>query len=158
MKHICKIANIEYHTDEKSDVSLRVITDHIRSTVFMVGDGITPANDGRGYVLKRLLRRAARHGRLLGITEPFLYQVAETVIQENACAYPELKEKQELITKIIRHEEESFARTIDRGTELLGSSINALKAAKQTVIDGETAMRQLNRIAAKGVKVCATAT
>ena len=139
MKHICKVAGITYHEDEKKDVSLRVITDHIRSTVFMIGDGITPANEGRGYVLKRLLRRAARHGRLLGIHEPFLYQVAETVIQENACAYPELKEKQELITKIIRHEEESFARTIDRGTELLGSSINALKAAKQTVIDGETA-------------------
>ncbi|MBQ5339179.1 MAG: alanine--tRNA ligase, partial [Oscillospiraceae bacterium] len=139
MKHICKVAGITYHEDEKKDVSLRVITDHIRSTVFMIGDGITPANEGRGYVLKRLLRRAARHGRLLGIHEPFLYQVAETVIQENACAYPELKEKQELITRIIRHEEESFARTIDRGTELLGSSINALKAAKQTVIDGETA-------------------
>ena len=139
MKHICKIANLEYHADEKSDVSLRVITDHIRSTVFMVGDGITPANDGRGYVLKRLLRRAARHGRLLGITEPFLYQVAETVIRENETAYPELKEKQELITKIIQHEEESFARTIDRGTELLISAINSLKAAKLTVISGETA-------------------
>ncbi len=139
MKHICKIADIEYHKDEKSDVSLRVITDHIRSTVFMIGDGITPANEGRGYVLKRLLRRAARHGRLLGINEPFLYQVAETVIHENACAYPELKEKQELIIRIIKHEEESFARTIDRGTELLASSINALKASHQTVIDGETA-------------------
>ncbi len=139
MKHICKIAGISYHEDEKKDVSLRVITDHIRSTVFMTGDGITPANEGRGYVLKRLLRRAARHGRLLGICEPFLYQVAETVIQENASAYPELKEKQELITKIIRHEEESFARTIDRGTELLISSINSLKAAKLTVIDGKTA-------------------
>ncbi len=139
MKHICKIADISYHEDEKKDISLRVITDHIRSTVFMTGDGITPANEGRGYVLKRLLRRAARHGRLLGIREPFLYQVAETVIQENASAYPELKEKQELITKIIRHEEESFARTIDRGTELLTSSINSLKAAKLTVIDGKTA-------------------
>ena len=139
MKHICSIADITYHEDEKKDVSLRVITDHIRSTVFMIGDGITPANEGRGYVLKRLLRRAARHGRLLGICEPFLCQVAETVIQENASAYPELKEKQELITKIIRHEEESFARTIDRGTELLVSSINSLKAAKLTVIDGQTA-------------------
>ena len=139
MKHICKIAKIEYHTDEKTDVSLRVITDHIHSTVFMVGDGITPANDGRGYVLKRLLRRAARHGRLLGITEPFLCEVAETVIHENAAAYPELKEKQELITKIIRHEEESFARTIDRGTEMLAASINSLRAAKLNVISGETA-------------------
>ncbi|MCQ2416673.1 MAG: alanine--tRNA ligase [Oscillospiraceae bacterium] len=136
MKHICSIADIAYHQDEKSDVSLRVITDHIRSTVFMVGDGITPANDGRGYVLKRLLRRAARHGRLLGVTEPFLYQVAETVIRENEKAYPELKEKQALITKIIRHEEESFARTIDRGTELLTSTISSLKENGKTVIDG----------------------
>ncbi|MBP0975587.1 MAG: alanine--tRNA ligase, partial [Oscillospiraceae bacterium] len=137
MKHICKIANITYHDDEKSDVSLRVITDHIRSTVFMVGDGITPANDGRGYVLKRLLRRAARHGRLLGIKEPFLYQVAETVIHENASAYPELKEKQDLITKIIRHEEESFARTIDNGTDRLNDMIAALKKESKTVLSGK---------------------
>ena len=139
MKHICKIANIEYHTDEKSDVSLRVITDHIRSTVFMVGDGITPANDGRGYVLKRLLRRAARHGRLLGIKEPFLYKVAETVIRENETAYPELKEKQELITRIIRHEEESFARTIDNGTDRLNDMIAKLREAGQTVLSGQDA-------------------
>jgi len=139
MKHICKIANITYHTDEKSDVSLRVITDHIRSTVFMVGDGITPANEGRGYVLKRLLRRAARHGRLLGIKEPFLYQVAETVIHENESAYPELKEKQDLITKIIRHEEESFARTIDNGTDRLNDMIAALKKESKTVLSGKDA-------------------
>ena len=139
MKHICKIAGIEYHTDEKTDVSLRVITDHIRSTVFMVGDGITPANDGRGYVLKRLLRRAARHGRLLGIKEPFLYQVAETVIRENETAYPELKEKQELIIRIIRHEEESFARTIDNGTDRLNDMIAALKAEGKTVLAGKDA-------------------
>ena len=137
MKHICKIANITYHENEKTDVSLRVITDHIRSTVFMVGDGITPANEGRGYVLKRLLRRAARHGRLLGIREPFLYQVAETVIHENEAAYPELKEKQELIIRIIRHEEESFARTIDRGTEMLTEVIAKCKAEGSTVISGK---------------------
>ncbi|MBQ8922207.1 MAG: alanine--tRNA ligase [Oscillospiraceae bacterium] len=139
MQHICKIAGIAYHTDEKKDVSLRVITDHIRSTVFMVGDGITPANDGRGYVLKRLLRRAARHGRLLGIKEPFLYQVAETVIRENETAYPELKEKQELIIRIIRHEEESFARTIDNGTDRLNDMIAALKAESKTVLAGKDA-------------------
>ena len=139
MKHICEIANIKYHDDEKSDVSLRVITDHIRSTVFMVGDGITPANDGRGYVLKRLLRRAARHGRLLGIKEPFLYQVAETVIHENCGAYPELKEKQELITRIIKHEEESFARTIDNGTDRLNDMIAKLKDAGHTVLSGQDA-------------------
>ncbi|MBR6716939.1 MAG: alanine--tRNA ligase [Oscillospiraceae bacterium] len=139
MKHICEVAGIKYHTDEKSDVSLRVITDHIRSTVFMVGDGITPANDGRGYVLKRLLRRAARHGRLLGIREPFLYKVAETVIHENETAYPELKEKQELITRIIKHEEESFARTIDNGTDRLNDMIAKLKEAGQTVLSGQDA-------------------
>ncbi|MBR6761744.1 MAG: alanine--tRNA ligase [Oscillospiraceae bacterium] len=139
MQHICKIAGVAYHDNEKTDISLRVITDHIRSTVFMVGDGVTPANEGRGYVLKRLLRRAARHGRLLGIKEPFLYQVAETVIGENVTAYPELKEKQELITKIIRHEEESFARTVDRGTELLNATIASSKKAGQTVLSGKDA-------------------
>ncbi len=139
MKHISDIAGVPYKQDEKKDISLRVITDHIRSTVFMVGDGITPANEGRGYVLKRLLRRAARHGRLLGIRDPFLYRVAETVIHENETAYPELKEKQELITKIIRFEEESFARTIDRGTEMLGDVIGKLRAESKTVISGRDA-------------------
>ena len=137
MKHICRIAGITYHDDPKKDVSLRVITDHIRSTVFMVGDGITPANEGRGYVLKRLLRRAARHGRLLGIREPFLYQVAETVIQESGAAYPELRDKQDLILKIIRFEEESFARTIDRGTEMLTAVIASLREQGKTEISGE---------------------
>ena len=141
MKHICKIAGVAYHTDEKSDVSLRVITDHVRSTVFMVGDGITPANEGRGYVLKRLLRRAARHGRLLGIREPFLYQVAETVIQENGGAYPELIEKKDLITKIIRHEEESFARTIDRGMDMLVACMHNMKRENSTVISGKDAFQ-----------------
>ncbi len=139
MQHICKIAGVTYHDNEKNDVSLRVITDHIRSTVFMVGDGVTPANEGRGYVLKRLLRRAARHGKLLGVQQPFLYQVAETVIQENANAYPELVEKRELITKIIRYEEESFARTVDRGTELLEVCMHALRIAGKTVISGKDA-------------------
>ncbi len=141
MKHICQIAGVSYHTDEKTDVSLRVVTDHVRSTVFMVGDGITPANEGRGYVLKRLLRRAARHGRLLGIREPFLYQVAETVIRENEGAYPELAEKKDLITKIIRHEEESFARTIDRGMDMLVACMHALKREKNTVIPGKEAFQ-----------------
>lgn len=141
MQHICKIAGVQYHTDEKTDVSLRVITDHVRSTVFMVGDGITPANEGRGYVLKRLLRRAARHGRLLGIGSPFLYQVAETVIRESGAAYPELKEKQDLITKIIRHEEESFARTIDRGMDMLGACIHTLKKENRAVIPGRDAFQ-----------------
>ena len=119
MNKICEIAGVRYKENESTDVSLRVITDHIRSTTFMVGDGITPANEGRGYVLKRLLRRAARHGKMLGVSDPFLYKVCDTVIDENKTAYPELEEKRELIKTIIKHEEESFAKTIDKGTELL---------------------------------------
>ena len=93
MRHIISIAGKDYQTDEKTDVSLRVITDHVRSTTMLVCDGVLPSNEGRGYVLRRLLRRAARHGRLLGIQKPFLYEVAKTVIHESAPAYPELKEK-----------------------------------------------------------------
>ncbi len=123
MKHIMKIAGVEYHTNEKSDVSLRVITDHIRSTTFMIGDGVLPSNVGRGYVLRRLLRRAARHGRLLGIDRPFLSEVCETVIKENESAYPQLREKQDYITKVISMEENSFYKTIDSGLELLNDMI-----------------------------------
>ena len=119
MKHISRIAGVSYKENEKSDISLRVITDHIRSTTFMVGDGVTASNTGRGYVLRRLLRRAARHGRLLGINEPFLYKVVDTVIDENKCAYPELDEKREYIKKLILNEEESFAKTVDAGMEIL---------------------------------------
>ena len=126
MKHICDIAGVTYKQDEKTDVSLRVITDHIRSTTMMIGDGIVPQNEGRGYVLRRLLRRAARHGRMLGIREPFLYKVCETVIQENKCAYPELEQNKDYIVKVIRVEEERFARTIDQGIELLSSLIDKL--------------------------------
>lgn len=119
MKHIMKIAGVEYHKNEKDDVSLRVITDHIRSSTFMIGDGVMPSKNARGYVLRRLIRRASRHGRLLGITEPFLYKVAETVIEENKNAYPNLEEKKDLIVKILLSEEESFNKTIDAGLELL---------------------------------------
>lgn len=126
MKHISKIAGVEYGKEYKTDVSLRVITDHIRSTVFMVGDGVIPSNEGRGYVLRRLLRRAARHGRLLGIKEPFLYQVCETVIHENETAYSELVEKQDYIRKVIKVEEERFAKTIDMGMEMLNELVDKL--------------------------------
>lgn len=124
MKHICRIAGIQYGEDEKKDISLRVITDHIRSTTFMIGDGVMPSNEGRGYVLRRLLRRAARHGRLLGINHTFLADVANTVIDENKNAYPELDEKRAMITKLIHVEEESFAKTIDQGIQMLNSLID----------------------------------
>jgi alanine--tRNA ligase len=141
MKHISKIAGVEYKTNAKTDVSLRVITDHIRSTTLMVGDGIMPSNEGRGYVLRRLLRRAARHGRLLGITKPFLCDVCDTVINENAGAYPELAEKREYIKKIIGVEEEAFAKTIDKGTELLNQFTEKLAAESKTVLSGDDAFK-----------------
>ena len=135
MKHISRIAGVNYKENEKSDVSLRVITDHIRSTTFMVGDCVTASNTGRGYVLRRLLRRAARHGRLLGIKEPFLYKVADTVIDENKCAYPELEEKREYIKKLILNEEESFAKTIDAGMDVLTKMLDGIE--KGGVLSGE---------------------
>ena len=137
MKHVMDIAGIKYHDNEKSDVSLRVVTDHIRSTVFMVCDGVLPQNEGRGYVLRRLLRRAARHGRLLGIKRPFLYEVCDTVIKENASAYPELVEKAEYIKKVIRVEEESFSKTIDNGMELLNAMLAEMEQNKEDTLKGE---------------------
>ena len=124
MKHISELTGVKYGESEKSDISLRVITDHIRSTTFMIGDGVMPSNEGKGYVLRRLLRRAARHGRLLGVKEPFLYKVCETVIKENESAYPELREKQEFITKLIKVEEENFANTVEQGLNMLQSIID----------------------------------
>ncbi len=138
MKHISQITGVAYGEDEKKDISLRVITDHIRSTTFMIGDGVMPSNEGKGYVLRRLLRRAARHGRLLGYNEPFLYKVCDTVIKENLTAYPELKEKQEFITKVIRVEEESFAKTVDQGFKLLQ---NLIESDDITTISGEDAFK-----------------
>ena len=123
MKHIMQIANVEYHKDPVKDISLRVITDHIRSTTMMIGDGVMPSNEGRGYVLRRLLRRAARHGRLLGIDRPFLAEVCETVIKENAGAYPNLLEKKDFIIKVISIEEENFYKTIDSGLQILEKMI-----------------------------------
>ncbi|MDR0992223.1 MAG: alanine--tRNA ligase [Ruminococcus sp.] len=138
MKHICKIAGVQYKQNDKTDISLRVMTDHIRSTVFMVGDGVIPSNEGRGYVLRRLLRRAARHAKLIGIDRLFLSEIADTVIAENAGAYPELAEKQSYIKKIIYIEEEKFAETISRGLELLGEMI---KSAKGGVLSGDDAFK-----------------
>lgn len=138
MKHIISIAGVAYHQNEKDDVSLRVITDHIRSSCFMIGDGVMPSKNGRGYVLRRLIRRASRHGRLLGITEPFLYKVAETVIDENESAYPNLREKQDLIIKILLSEEEAFGKTIDSGLALLETMTEGMEGK---VFSGENAFK-----------------
>ena len=145
MKHGSRIAGVHYGDSEKQDVSLRVITDHIRSTTFLIADGVMPSNEGRGYVLKRLLRRAARHGRLIGINEPFLYQVCDTVIQENESAYPELVEKRDFIKKIIQNQEESFAKTIDKGMDLLSSIVDRMDSQQieraGRILSGEEAYR-----------------
>ena len=141
MKHICSIANFEYKKDEKKDISLRVITDHIRSTVMMVSDGVIPSNEGRGYVLRRLLRRAARHGKLLNINRQFLYEVADTVIDASKSAYSELEEKREYIKKIIKKEEERFDATIDNGLVVLSGYINDAKKAGRVSLTGAEAFK-----------------
>ncbi|MBM7581368.1 alanyl-tRNA synthetase [Caldicoprobacter guelmensis] len=141
LDHISQIAGIEYGESYKTDVSLRVITDHIRSTTFMVGDGILPSNEGRGYVLRRILRRAARHGRLLGIEGPFLSRLAKTVISQSCNAYPELKEREEYILKVIEIEEERFRETIDQGLAYLREYMDELKEQGQKVLDGVKAFK-----------------
>ena len=138
MKKISEIAGVHYHDDAKNDVSLRVITDHVRSSTFMIGDGVIPSNNGRGYVLRRLIRRACRHGRLLGVNEPFIYKVCDTVIKDNEVAYPELKDKAELIKRVILSEEESFGKTIDAGLALLDEYIANTKG---TVFSGDDAFK-----------------
>lgn len=137
MKKISELVGVKYGDSEKTDISLRVITDHIRSVSFMIGDGVTPSNEGRGYVLRRLLRRAARHGRLLGLNEPFLYKVVDTVIAENP-AYPELAEKRDIITKMIKTEEENFAVTLDQGFAILNDIIEKSEVNR---ISGEDAFK-----------------
>ena len=138
---VSELTGAHYGESHKRDVSLRVITDHIRSATFMICDGILPSNEGRGYVLRRLLRRAARHGKLLGVNEPFLYQVVDTVIHENECQYPDLREKQTYITKVIRTEEESFARTIDGGMRIFGEMLAEHQAKGETVFSGADAFK-----------------
>lgn len=138
MKKISEIAGVHYNDDAKNDVSLRVITDHVRSSTFMIGDGVIPSNNGRGYVLRRLIRRACRHGRLLGVNEPFIYKVCDTVIKDNEVAYPELKDKAELIKRVILSEEESFGKTIDAGLALLDEYIANTQG---TVFSGDDAFK-----------------
>ncbi len=138
---ICRIADIEYGEDETADVSLRVITDHIRATTFMVSDGILPSNEGRGYVLRRVLRRAARHGKLLGIEGAFLKDIADVVISESCDAYPELLERRDYILNIIEIEEKRFNATIDQGLNILDNYINELETNNTSVLDGEKAFK-----------------
>ena len=138
---VSELTGAFYGQTHKKDVSLRVITDHIRSATFMICDGILPSNEGRGYVLRRLLRRAARHGKLLGVNEPFLYKVIDTVIHENECQYPELREKQEYITRVVKTEEENFNRTLDAGMKIFGDLLSEHKAKGETVFSGADAFK-----------------
>ncbi len=145
IKHILntveKMANVEYGKGGKTDVSIRIITDHIRAVSFLVADGVLPSNEGRGYVLRRLLRRAARHGKLLGIKENFLYKLVDEVIKVSGEAYPELVEKESYIKKVIRIEEEKFNETIEQGMEILASYIVDLKKNGETTLSGENAFK-----------------
>ncbi len=138
---VSELTGAHYGETEKRDVSLRVITDHIRSATFMICDGILPSNEGRGYVLRRLLRRAARHGKLLGVNDPFLYQVVDTVIHENEGQYPDLREKQTYITKVIRTEEENFGRTIDGGMKIFSDLLAEHKQKLETLFSGADGFR-----------------
>ncbi len=138
MLHLSEISGVEYKKDENKDVSMRVITDHIRSTTFMIADGVMPSNEGRGYVLRRLIRRAARHGRLLNINRAFLSELCDTVIKENEAAYPELLEKKDFIKKVLSVEEENFGKTIDQGLKLLE---DITKSSLNKTISGDDAFK-----------------
>lgn len=139
--HVCRLANAEYGRDGETDVSLRVITDHIRSVTFMISDGIMPSNEGRGYVLRRLLRRALRHGRLLDIPGEFLVELAQTVIEGSKDGYPELEEKKEFIFKVIAKEEEQFNKTIDQGLSILADMVTEIEKKGEKTLDGQNAFK-----------------
>ena len=136
---VCELAGVTYQTDEKKDVSIRLITDHIRSATFMISDGIMPTNEGRGYVLRRLIRRAARHGRLLGIDKQFLAELSAAVIEGSKDGYPELEEKKSFIFKVLSQEEEKFNKTIDQGLNILSGMENSMKEEGKTTLDGKDA-------------------
>ena len=138
---VCEFANVVYKSDENKDVSIRLITDHIRSATFMISDGIMPTNEGRGYVLRRLIRRAARHGRLLGIDGKFLAKLSETVIEGSKDGYPELDEKREFIFKVLTQEEDKFNKTIDQGLSILASMQDELKAEGKSALSGADAFK-----------------
>ena len=136
-----ELANIKYGEDDKKDVSVRIITDHMRAMSFLIADGVLPSNEGRGYVLRRLLRRAARHGKLLGIKEDFLYKLYDRVKEVSGEAYPELVEKESYVKKVIKIEEEKFNETLDQGVEILNGYIDELKEANETVLSGDKAFK-----------------
>ncbi len=138
---VSELTGAFYGKSHKMDVSLRVITDHIRSATFMICDGVLPSNEGRGYVLRRLLRRAARHGKLLGVNEPFLFEVIDTVVRENECQYPELREKQAYITRVVKTEEENFAKTIDSGMKIFTELLAGHKAKGESTFSGADAFK-----------------
>lgn len=138
---VSEITRAHYGESARTDVSLRVITDHIRSATFMISDGVLPSNEGRGYVLRRLLRRAARHGKLLGVNEPFLFSVCDTVIHENEGHYPELREKEDYITRVIRVEEENFAKTIDAGMSILTALLDEHRERGESTFSGAAAFK-----------------
>ena len=138
---VSRLTGAHYGESHDKDVSLRVITDHIRSSVMMICDGVLPSNEGRGYVLRRLLRRAARHGKLLGRNDPFLYEIVDMVVHENECQYPELREKQAYITRVILNEEQNFGKTIDAGMQIFTDLLEQHKAAGETVFSGADAFK-----------------
>ena len=138
---VSELTGAHYGDSQASDVSLRIITDHIRSATFMICDGVLPSNEGRGYVLRRLLRRAARHGKLLGVNEPFLYQILDTVIHENEGEYKDLRQKQDYITKVVRTEEENFAKTIDGGMKIFADLLAEHKAKGEMQFSGKDAFK-----------------
>ena len=141
LEDVCRLSGIRYHEDEDKDVSLRIVTDHTKSCTFMISDGIMPSNEGRGYVLRRLIRRAVRHGRKLGITHNFMTDMAKNVIENNKDGYPELKEKEAMILKVLSEEEEKFNKTIDSGMEILSDLVKKTKEAGSTAFDAKDAFK-----------------
>ena len=138
---VCEMAGVTYQEDEKKDVSIRLITDHIRSATFMISDGIMPTNEGRGYVLRRIIRRAARHGKMLGIAGTFMADFAKTVIEECRDGYPELEEKKDFIFKVLTQEEEKFSKTIDQGLAILSDMQEQMQAAGEKVLSGDNVFK-----------------
>ncbi|MDO5650262.1 MAG: alanine--tRNA ligase, partial [Gallicola sp.] len=141
VEKIAEIANYKYKSDEEKDVSVRVITDHVRAMTFMISDGILPSNEGRGYVLRRMIRRAARHGRLLGITKPYLSKLSQVVIDSWSVDYDDLKKNEERIKSVITNEEKKFLETIEQGMDILGVYIKKMEEEKSTILSGEDAFK-----------------